>query len=1063
MLNCRLLVLCVCFGMMFAAGLSADDVVSDRQAFLNSHSFRSIGPYRGGRSAATAGVAGNPMLYYMGAAGGGVWKTEDAGSSWENISDGFFGGSIGAIEVAPSNPNVIYVGGGEVTVRGNVSHGYGMWKSENAGKTWTQIGLTDSRRIPRIQVHPTNPDVVFAAVLGHLHGPNQERGVFKSIDGGRNWKKVLFASEEAGAVDLAIDPNNPSIMFAATWKVLRTPYSLESGGEGSGVWKSTDGGETWIDITSNLGLPKGTIGICGVTVSPVDSNRVWAMIEAAEGGLFRSDNGGETWTRINAERKLRQRAWYYTRLYAGPENVDEVYVLNVQFWRSGDGGKTFGSISTPHGDHHDLWIAPNDPQRMAIADDGGVQVSFNRGRTWSTYENQPTAQFYRVTTDNHFPYRIYGAQQDNSTVRIASRTSGRSIGERDWESTAGGESGFIAPDPNDPEIVYGGSYGGYLTRINHRTKEVQNVHVWPDNPMGHGAGDGKYRFQWNFPIFFSRHDPKVLYTAGNVLFKTTNGGRSWTRISDDLTRNDPTKLGSSGGPITKDNTSVEYYCTIFAAAESATEPGVIWTGSDDGLIHLTRDGGKQWENVTPPEMPEWAQINSIEAHPTEPGGLYVAATRYKLDDFKPYLFKTTDYGKTWTAINQGIDRKHFTRVVRADPNRGGLLYAGTESGLYVSFDDGANWDSFQCNVPVVPITDLAIKEKDLIVATQGRSFWVLDDLTMLHQWKDGLTESDIHLFETRPTLRMRGGGSASPGRTAGQNAQSGVPIRFYLKEKPGGKTKTRLEILDSLGELVQAFSTKPDSDKDELKLSLKQGMNQLRWSMRYSGAETFDGMVLWGGGTGGPSAVPGKYQVRLVQTKPAASEVDAKQEADAKSKQTTSDTVVWSVTSKFEIKQDPRSSATQDDLQAQFDFLIGVRDKLTETHTAIKRIRDIRTQIQALEKRLAKDSANQALVEQAKSLVAALTTVEKKLYQTKNESPQDPLNYPIRLNNRLSALVGVVSAGDNAPTRQSIEVRDMLLAEMDDLLAKQKKVVDQELSDFNAAVQAAKVPAIFGP
>jgi photosystem II stability/assembly factor-like uncharacterized protein len=937
---------------------------------------------------------------------------------------------------------VIYVGGGEKTLRGNFSHGDGIWKS---------------------------------------------------VDGGETWKKVLFASEEAGAVDVEIDPSNPNVLFASTWKVLRTPYSLESGGEGSGVWKSTDAGETWTDITSNDGMPKGTIGISGVTVSPVDSNRVWAMIEAAEGGLFRSDDAGESWTRINEERKLRQRAWYYTRVYAGPTSVDEVYVLNVRFWRSGDGGKTFGSISTPHGDHHDLWIDPSDPQRMAIADDGGVQVSFNRGRTWSTYENQPTAQFYRVTTDNHFPYRIYGAQQDNSTVRILSRTGGRSIGERDWESTAGGESGFIAPDPTDPEIVYGGSYGGYLTRVNHRTNEVRNIHVWPDNPMGHGAGDGKFRFQWNFPIFFSRHDPKVLFTAGNVLFKTTNGGESWEQISDDLTRNDPTKLGSSGGPITKDNTSVEYDCTIFAAAESAIEKDVIWTGSDDGLIHITRDGGKKWENVTPPEMPEWAQINSIEAHPTEAGGLYVAATRYKLDDFKPYLYKTTDYGKTWTAINDGIDRKHFTRVVRADPERAGLLYAGTESGLYVSFDDGAKWTSFQCNVPVVPITDLAVKENDLIVATQGRSFWVLDDLTVLHQWNKELTEKDAHLLSTRPTMRMRGGGSSQPGRTSGQNAMSGVPIRFFLKEEPLDKVKTRLEILDSEGELIQAFSTKPDKELKEQTLKVSKGMNQFRWNLRYQGAESFKGMVLWGGGTGGPLAVPGTYQAKLSQAKSVESDSDdedaeedsddkaqpdtkskkgkkakaKKSKSDSKKKSKTdseeesTDEVLLELVTKFEIVKDPRSSASQDDLQAQFDFLIGVRDKLTEVHTAIKRIRDIREQIQALEKRIAKDPANKPLVKRAKALVKALTEVEEKLYQTKNESPQDPLNYPIRLNNRLSSLVGVVSTGDNRPTKQAADVRDMLLAEIDELLAAQQKVVDDELDGFNEAVRKAKIPAIF--
>ncbi len=1004
------------------------------QALFDSLQFRSIGPFRGGRSAAVTGVADNPMLYYMGATGGGVWKTEDAGSSWRNISDGFFGGSIGAVAVAPSNPNVLYVGGGEVTVRGNVSHGYGMWRSSDAGKTWKKIGLEDSHHIPRVRVHPNDPDTVFVAAMGHLYGPNQQRGVFKSTDGGENWKRVLFANEEAGAVDLIIDPNNADTLYAATWKILRTPYSLESGGEGSGLWKSSDGGETWDNISGARGLPKGTLGIIGVTVSPVDSNRLWAQIEAADGGLFRSDNAGESWTKVNDERKLRQRAWYYTRVYAGPKNIDEVYVLNVQFHRSGDGGKTFTSNRTPHGDHHDLWIDPNDPMRMAIADDGGAQVTFNRGETWSTYMNQPTAQFYRVTTDNHFPYRIYGAQQDNSTVRIASRTSGGSIGERDWEPTAGGESGHIAPDPTDPDIVYGGSYGGYLTRRNHRTGESRNVHIWPDNPMGHGAGDGKYRFQWNFPIFFSVHDPQTLYAAGNVLFKTTDGGTSWEQISQDLTRNDPSKLGSSGGPITKDNTSVEYYCTIFAAAESLHEPGVIWAGSDDGLIHITRDAGKSWENVTPPELPEWSMINSIEPHPTEKGGLYVAATRYKLDDFRPYLYRTLDYGKTWTKITDGIDRKHFTRVVRADPDRAGLLYAGTETGLYISFDDGKNWKSFQCNVPIVPITDLAIKEGDLIVATQGRSFWVLDDLTVIHQWSPEIADKNVHLFETRPVIKMGGrGGRASA--TAGQNVSGGVPIRFALKEVPK-KGKTTLTISDADGEIIQVYSSKPNREQKESPLSIKPGMNTTTWSMRYPGAETFEGMVLWGGGTGGPQAIPGKYKATL----------DVAGEAHE---------------TEFEIQQDPRSSASISDLKEQFDFLVGVRDKLTETHQSIRRLRDVRSQIQSLNKRLGKDEKFKSLVAQGKELIDSMTEIEKRLYQTQNRSGQDPLNFPIRLNNRLSGLVGVVASGDNAPTKQAYKVRDLLIAEIDDNLKQLDALLGPAAEKFNNAVRDAKIPAIF--
>ena len=1005
------------------------------QQLTEATQFRSIGPFRGGRSAAVTGVPGKPMLYYQGAAGGGVWKTTDGGSSWENISDDFFGGSIGAIEVAPSDPNIIYVGGGEVTVRGNVSHGYGMWKSYDGGQTWKASGLQDSRRIPRIRVHPTDPDLVYAAVLGHLHGPNQERGVYRSRDGGSSWERVLFVSEEAGAVDLVMDPNNPRVLYASTWKVKRTPYSLESGGEGSGIWKSTDGGDHWTDISRNNGLPKGPLGISGVAVSPVDSNRVWAIVEAPEGGLFRSDDAGKNWKRVNDERKLRQRAWYYTRVYAGPKNIDEVYVLNVRFWRSTDGGNTFGSISTPHGDHHDLWIAPEDPDRMAIADDGGAQVSYSRGKSWSTYMNQPTAQFYRVTTDNHFPYRIYGAQQDNSTVRILHRSDGGSIGERDWEPTAGGESGHIAPDPAEPDVVYGGSYGGYLTRIDHRTGERRNIHIWPDNPMGHGAGDGKFRFQWNFPIFFSHHHPGTLYAAGNVLFKTEDEGASWQQISPDLTRNDPSKLGSSGGPITQDNTSVEYYCTIFAVCESLHEPGVMWVGSDDGLIHITRDGGKNWANVTPPGMPEWMQINSIEPHPTEKGGLYVAGTRYKSDDFKPYLYKTTDYGATWQPINDGIDRKHFTRVLRADPVRPGLLFAGTESGLYISTDDGKNWKPFQCNLPVVPITDLAIKNDDLIVATQGRSFWVLDDLSVVRQWEPEVLKKTVHLFASRPAYRMRGGGSRRPSATSGQNVPSGVDLHLYLKEAVDEETPIQLELTDAKGVLVASYSTKPEKELKQKKLDLSPGMNLINWDMRVAGAESFEGLVLWGGGLQGPRVVPGVYTATLTHGE-------------------------HSETVSFEIRKDPRCSVSDQDLQDQFDFLIGVRNKLTETHEMIKQLREVKSQIELLNKRM-KGESYQAIREQGGAIVERLSVIEKKLYQTQNQSPQDPLNFPIRLNNRLSSLVGVVSMGDNAPTRQSIEVRDLLVSEIDTLLAEVKGILAKDVQAFNQKVSAANVPAIF--
>ncbi len=1023
---------------------------------LEGLQYRSIGPYRGGRSAACTGVSGKPMLYYFGAAGGGLWKTEDGGSNWDCISDGYFGGSIGSVAVAPSNPNTIYVGGGEVTIRGNVSHGSGMWKSIDAGKTWKHIGLDDSHCIPRLRVDPNDPNTVYAAVLGHLYGPNQQRGVFKSTDGGESWKRVLFVSDEVGAVDLVMDPSNSRTLFASTWRALRTPYSLESGGPGSGLWKSTDAGETWTEISSAPGLPTGTLGIIGVTVSPVDASRVWAIIEAQDGGVFRSENGGETWAKMNDERKLRQRAWYYTRIYAGTENVDEVYVVNVGLHRSTDGGKTYTSIPTPHGDHHDLWIAPEDSSRMIVADDGGGQVTFDKGENWSTYYNQPTAQFYRVTTDDHFPYRIYGAQQDNSTVRIAHRTGSGRITESDWESTAGGESGHIAPDPRNPDIVYGGSYGGFLTRLNHATGESRNIHVWPDNPMGSGAGANKYRFQWNFPIFFSPHDSNTLYTAANVLFKTTDEGQSWTRVSPDLTRNSPKRLKSSGGPITQDNTSVEYYCTIFAAIESPHEAGVLWAGSDDGLLHISRDAGENWSNVTPPEMPEWAQINSIEAHPTEPGGLYVAATRYKSDDFKPYLFKTKDYGQSWEQITTGIDSKHFTRVVRADPNRDGLLYAGTEAGMYVSFNDGGHWHPFQLNLPIVPITDLAIKHDDLIVATQGRSFWILDDLTILHQLAAEHLEADFFVFEPTPSIKIRGRGGRGAANASGADLPAGATVYFHLSDALKKDDSASLEFRDQAGNLIRRFATKPDRKSNELPLKLDQGLNRFVWDMRYPPAESFDGLVMWSGSVRGPQAIPGTYKATLTIS-------DNSQSVD----------VV--------IEPDPRSSATPEDHQLQLAFLLEVRDKLSETHQAIKQIRDLRSQIGSYTDRLKKQQSNEpderedpqpsdesstqsgsaAILALAKEISASLTEVEETLYQTKNRSSQDPLNFPIRLNDKLSGVASVASTGSFRPTAQALAVRAELVAKIDEQLDKLQAIVQNKVPELNKLIRENEIPAIF--
>src|SRR5688572_9691309 len=609
--------------------------------------WREVGPFRGGRSAAVEGIASQPNTYYFGSVGGGLWKTVDGGETWKAVSDGFFGGSIGAVAVAESDPNVVYVGGGEKTVRGNVSHGDGVWKSTDAGKTWKHVGLADSRHIPRLRIHPRDPELVYAAVLGHLFGPNEERGVYRSRDGGATWERVLFVSPDAGCVDLALDPTNPRILYACLWNVRRRPWALESGGPGSGIWKSTDGGDTWSELTTKPGLPGGTWGISGICVSPSDPENLYAIVENEKGGVYRSRDGGETWQRTNEKRELRQRAWYYSRIFADPANAEGVYVVNVDFHRSVDGGATFSTIDTPHGDNHDLWIAPDDPERMIEANDGGANVSRDGGATWTTQSNQPTAQMYRVSTDGDFPYRLLGGQQDNSAVRIRSRSLEEgSIGPRDWEPTAGGESGHVVAQPGEPDVVFGGSYGGDLERLDHRTGDSRSVDVWPDDPMGGGAGAARHRFQWNFPLFFSPHAPHPLYAAAEVLFESRDGGASWKAISPDLTRNDADKLGPSGGPITKDNTGVEYHATIFAAAESPLEQGVIWCGSDDGLVHVTRDGGASWTAVTPPELPEWSQVNSLEPHPFEAAGCYLAATRYKLDDLEPYLFKTEDWGRT---------------------------------------------------------------------------------------------------------------------------------------------------------------------------------------------------------------------------------------------------------------------------------------------------------------------------------------------------------------------------------------------------------------------------------
>ena len=995
--------------------------------------YRELGPFRGGRSAAVTGVPGQPNLFYMGATGGGVWKTDNAGTTWKNISDGFFGGSIGAVAVAPSDPNVIYVGGGEVTLRGNVSSGSGMYKSIDAGKTWDFIGLPESRHIPRVRIHPTNPDIVYAAVLGNIYKPTQERGVYKSTDGGKSWRRTLFANANAGAVDLVIDPNNARVLYATTWRVNRTPYSLNSGGEGSKVWKSTDAGESWTELSTNKGFAKGTLGIMGIAVSPVKADRVWAMVENKDqGGLYRSEDGGATWSKINDERKLRQRAWYYTRLYADTQDADGLYVLNVRYHKSTDGGKSFETANAPHGDHHDLWIAPEDNQRMIMADDGGAQVSLDGGNSWSTYHNQPTAQYYRVTTDNSFPYRIYVAQQDNSTQRVKHRSDGGSISESDWEETAGGESAHIAVDPKNNDIVYGGSYGGFLTRVNHKTGTTRGINVWPDNPMGYGAEGMKYRFQWNFPIIFSKHNPDKLYTFSQHVHATTNEGQSWEILSPDLTRNDPTKLVSSGGPITQDNTGVEYYATIFAAAESPLKEGELWVGSDDGLVHLTQDGGATWNNITPKQMPTWAMVNSVEPSAFDPAVCYIAATSYKSGDFTPYLYKTEDYGKTWTTITNGIAKEHFTRVLREDPAVKGLLYAGTENGMYVSYNDGASWEAFQNNLPIVPITDLAVKDHSLIVATQGRSLWMIDDLTVLHQLLAGEKSNTktARLFDPKDAYRTKGRGGRSS-LTAGTNLPNGVITHFYLPEGME-QDSVVLNYHNAAGDLLASYSNK--AKERSKKLTLDKGANTFVWDTRGTGSELLPGMILWWANLDGPKAVPGAYKVSM----------------------SVGDQTI--ATHDFSILPDPRAEASVADMQAQYDFITKVNTTINDAHNAIKNIRDVNGKLTAFMKKYKGDTAVSDLYTMAKDMKESLETVEKALYQTQNRSGQDPLNFPIRLTNKLGHLNSLVGLDDFPPTEQDEAVRQELTAAIEVQLARFNQTISDQLEAFNAAFTAKGLP-----
>ena len=948
---------------------------------------------------------------------------------------------------------------GEYDIRGNVSQGDGVYKSMDAGKTWKHIGLENTHQIARILIHPRNPDLVYVAALGHVWGANEERGIYRSNDGGKTWSKIYGRGPKAGAIELVFDPTNPNTLYAGFWEVNRKPWDLESGGPGSGLFKSIDGGDTWTDLTSNPGLPKGVLGNIGLTVSPANPDRIYALIEAQEGGVFRSDDAGKTWTKVNSDRKLLQRAWYYGRIFADPKDPDKLYATNVGFFRSDDAGKSWNAIKTPHSDHHALWISPSDPRRMIEANDGGAMVTTDAGRNWSTINNQPTAQFYRVALDNDFPYHAYGAQQDNTTVKIVTRGANGAIGERDWYDVGGGESGWIAPWPKDTDVVFAGSYDGLITRYDHHDGQTRNVTVWPDNEMGWDPAGLKYRFQWNFPLLFSAHDSNLLFAGGNVLFASTDQAESWKPISPDLTRNDKSKQISSGGPITKDNTSIEYYGTIFTVAESPVEKGLLWTGSDDGLVHLTRDGSKNWQNVTPKNMPEWIQINSIEASPFDSGTAYFAGTLYKFDDNRPFLFKTTDYGKTWRQINEGIPETAFTRCIREDPNKKDLLYAGTETGIYVSFNGGAKWQSLQLNLPVTPIADLAIqkREHELVAATHGRAFWILDDTQLLAQLADSTANENMHLF--RPKHAYRGAfGRSTPGIAGpiatGANPPNGAVIYYWLKnavKADKAESEATLEILDAQGKLVKKFSSKSEDvpevileDEDDPQhgktkpLPLEQGLNQFVWDLRFPDAAKFAGMILWAGNVRGPVAAPGMYQARLT--------VNGE-----------------SQTQKFEVRKDPRVETTEQQYAAQLELELQLRDKLTQTNQAVLQIREVRKQIEELTARLksaGEPAKSKLVIDRAKAVSADLTAIEEALYQTKNKASEDPLNFPVRLNNKLAALLAAIGAADTAPTASQREVYEDLATAVNAQLSKLKQVLGSGVPSLNKLARDQDIPSV---
>jgi photosystem II stability/assembly factor-like uncharacterized protein len=1003
--------------------------------------WRQVGPFRGGRALAIEGVAGEPDTYYFGAVAGGVWKTIDGGANWTPLFDKQPISSIGAIAVAPSDHNVIYAGTGEAAIRGNTTYGTGVFKSIDGGKTWENVGLKDSRQIGALVVDPRNENVVLVAALGHAFGPNAERGIFRTIDGGKTWTKVLSKDENTGGIDVVFDPHNPNIVFASLWQARRQPWFFSSGGPGSGLYRSEDNGVTWKRLEGN-GLPEGILGKIGIAVSGADSNRVYAIIEAKEGGLYRSDDAGQHWIRVNDDGRFRQRAWYFSKVYADPKSADTVYLLNTGLFRSVDGGKTFNLLPARHGDHHGFWIDPQNPNRIANANDGGASISIDGGKTWTTQNNQPTAQFYHVSVDNAFPYHSYGAQQDNTSVGIASRTDWGAIGPADWFEVGGGECGFVLADPRDRHIIYSNNESS-IYRYNKTKGDMQDVSVLPLDNSGHGAADVAHRFQWVTPLTLSPHNPDVLYTGAECVFKSTDHGQSWTQISSDLTRNDKSKQQPSGGPLTNDITSVEYYDTVFALAESPIKKGTLWAGTDDGLVQVTTDDGQHWSKVTP-KMPEWSTVSLIDPSPHDANTAYAAVDRHKLDDFKPYIFKTTDLGKSWSAIVTGIPDGAYVHAVREDPRKRGLLYAGTEIGVFVSFDDGAHWQPLQLNLPVSPIHDLVVKDDDLVVATHGRSFWVLDDMTPLRQLNAQLPQADLILYQPQTAVRLHYPEEFDKRQPVGDNPPPGAIINYYFKTAP--KDEVSLDILDGSSKVVRHLSSKekkegeqppewPDRVERPKTIPANEGMNRFAWDLRYDDPIQIPGAFYSGVGPRGPLAAPGDYQVKLT--------VGGK-----------------SQTAPLHLAIDPRNKGAEAAVQKQFALAAQVHGSMSRLHQAVNEIRDLRSQIQNLHKRFSDDPKLKAAFSAADDLDHKMSDIEQKLMQVNMKGSEGNLAFPDMLNERFETFSHTIESGDTEPTQGQLNVFQMLSSQLEEQLKKWAQLKAEEVPKVSELIKQANLPAL---